>query len=145
MKLEAGKYYKTRNGQKAKCVAVWTDEYKGYQTSVMLPEWELPVHYSLSGKFYADENGSDEDDIVSEWQTESRPFRVGDVTTTRNGRKARIICVDLDSSRYTVVAAIRLNETSEERLVARTSMGKLYNKKETPLDLLPLYDEKETP
>lgn len=139
MKLEAGKYYKTRNGQKAKCVAVWTDEYKGYQTSVMLPEWELPVHYSLSGKFYADENGSDEDDIVSEWQTESRPFRAGDVTTIQDGRNARILCVDFKDKCLPIVAAVEWLDGLEIVLYftaeGHNSGGHI---------LTQLYDEEET-
>lgn len=51
------------------------------------------------------------------------PFKVGDITTTRNGRKARIICVDRMSKAYPVVALIRSDDDNAEVFTAHTSSG----------------------
>ena len=51
----------------------------------------------------------------------SNTFKVGDVTTTRDGRPARIICVDRISKDYPVIALIR--DGGGEGLTVHTAEG----------------------
>ena len=52
----------------------------------------------------------------------SNTFKVGDVTTTRDGRKARIICVDRVSKDYPVIALI-VSEAGTETVTSHTPNG----------------------
>ena len=53
-------------------------------------------------------------------------FKVGDVTTTRNGRKVRIICVDRASKAFPVIALVTDVELSEA-VTVYTAEGKYFN------------------
>ena len=65
MKIEKGKFYKTRDGRKAECL---TTELKGVgETLATLIDGNLAVHYS-NGKYYSD--GDSEYDLISEWKDE---------------------------------------------------------------------------
>ena len=64
-------------------------------------------------------------------------FKVGDVTTTRNGLKARIICVDRAHPALPVVALVT-DVALLEALTIYTAEGKYLNTVETQaLDLVP--------
>ena len=65
-------------------------------------------------------------------------FKVGDVTTTRNGRKVRIICVDCVNGAFPVVALVT-NVALSEDLTLYTSEGRYFNTGENSgFDLIPL-------
>ena len=65
-------------------------------------------------------------------------FKVGDVTTTRHGRTARIICVDCASKAFPVVALVT-NVALSEILTVSTADGKYFNTGENSgFDLIPL-------
>ena len=67
----------------------------------------------------------------------SNTFKVGDVTTTRDGSKARIICVDRMSKDYPVIALIR--DGGGEGLTAHTADGLYLDKIEgSGRDLMPV-------
>lgn len=40
-------------------------------------------------------------------------FKVGDVTVTRNGLSARIICIDLLTENHTIIALVKSSEVTE--------------------------------
>jgi hypothetical protein len=72
MKLEAGKKYRTRNGEIVDCLAVWTKAVSGYQATV-LRNGDTYI-YALNGRRYP-QLSEHHHDIVAEY---TEPKRVAD-------------------------------------------------------------------
>lgn len=66
-------------------------------------------------------------------------FKVGDTTTTRDGKPARIICVDRKDSELPVLALITYarGDSTEEGVSAYTAAGRIYLSGEDGRDLMP--------
>lgn len=72
MELEAGKRYKTRDGDIVECVAVWTREIHKYQATIWNPGMGFEA-YSRDGRWFSFEAESPLD-IVAEYK-ESKKFK----------------------------------------------------------------------
>lgn len=73
MKLEAGKEYRTRGGKfVVKCLAVWTEEFDGFQATCILDG--DTSNYRLDGHWLSDSSKNDFD-IIAEYV---EPIRVAD-------------------------------------------------------------------
>lgn len=90
MRLEEGKYYKTKEGRKVKCIAVSTqDDGKKYGALCESFDSSLLHIYTVDGRYY---HRKDSDfDIVAEWK-EPKKYKVtvalwsdGEVTTSKEG------------------------------------------------------------
>lgn len=75
MKLEAGKKYITRDGQIAECLAVWTRQLKGFQASVVIGHSQIPVEYTIDGRFNPKTTDGEHLNIISEY---TEPKKVAD-------------------------------------------------------------------
>lgn len=66
MKLEAGKWYKMRDGRIAKCVAIWTEPISDYQATMRFDRDEVG-DFTIDGKFNPRYKDADPEDLISEY------------------------------------------------------------------------------
>lgn len=68
MRLEEGKYYRTRGGDKAKCIAVSTQDHgEEYGALVISDDYAYPRPYTVEGRYVANKV-EHFDDIIAEWK-----------------------------------------------------------------------------
>lgn len=68
IKLEEGKYYRTRGGDKAKCIAVSTQDHgEEYGALVISDDYAYPRPYTVEGRYVANKV-EHFDDIIAEWK-----------------------------------------------------------------------------
>lgn len=68
IKLEEGKYYRTRGGDKAKCIAVSTQDHgEEYGALVISDDYAYPRPYTVEGRYVSNEM-EHFDDIIAEWK-----------------------------------------------------------------------------
>lgn len=134
MKLEVGKYYKTREGKKVKV----TDYNKGYYFpyTVMTEEGDKK-HYTKNGEYWAPERHSPHD-IVSLWEEEPLQLEVGKTYLDRKGRKISII----EKSFFNVPYPFIGEEVTTELRFSFTESGKYLKSLISSRDLVSIYTEK---
>lgn len=90
----------------------------------------------------------DNKENMEERKKNLKPFdleaaKSGKPVCTRNGRKARIICFDLEGAEYPIVAAIKPHNCDTESLSAYDEKGKYNHECESSNDLMMLPERKE--
>lgn len=93
MKLEVGKAYKTRSGQRVDVTSIDTDSKYPVNAFVVSLDGRIRTFISMTedGRWYTDV--SSDYDIVSEWY-DNVEIEVGKYYRTKNGNKARIYATD---------------------------------------------------
>lgn len=135
-------YYKTRDGGTA-----WVAGYNHKALTYKLVGWIGPVilQWTTTGLFldYREFPHDLVEYLGLEKPQKVRPFEVGDVTKTRDGRDARIICVDHKNSRGHPVIALILG-THEEIAGSFDSLGQYAGEHKNRNSLQPMYEDDAT-
>lgn len=93
LKLEVGRYYRTRDGHKARIYALDGDG-DVVHGAIWFDAWRM-VSWDSEGHFYVNSGTESPNDLVAEWEEpKALTFEVGKFYRTRNGEKARVYALD---------------------------------------------------
>ena len=132
MKLEAGKYYKTRGGRKAGPIKTFDEKFKGLVEGDTPNKGERVWHPDGLHAF-----NETVIDLVEEWT--SMDIKIDGKYAYRQDpfTQVRILCIDRNNKELPVVSMSEVMGA----LNYHTSSGGYYKGVETPLDLVPLQEK----
>ena len=126
VKIEAGKYYRTRDGEKVGPMAVNNGIVNIFPFATYGDDGERINSYTANGSVNLDQIDACGADIISEWSSSDFDPNWPHGHVTRDGRKARVVCMDANTHGDCPIIALCSDDAGRELATIHKSDGRFY-------------------